>query len=70
MKKDKDLIESRQDIMLCGFYHVEVFGEDGNKVDERHDVIACTRREAYFDVMNDLKPHSTWDATRVKKYVA
>lgn len=28
----------------------------------RHNVMAVNRREAYFEVMNELPPHDTFDA--------
>jgi hypothetical protein len=48
-----------------GLYHVEVFDKDGNKIDEAW-VEDYTRRSAYFEVMGQLKPHSTFDSTRIK----
>lgn len=42
-------------------YKVIVYDIDGNKVDEKANILAWNRREAYFEVMNKLKPHRTWD---------
>ena len=57
-------------VMKRGYYDVQGFDEDGNEVDRRNNIVAWTRREAYFDVMNDMKPHKTWDSTRVKDHVS
>ena len=57
-------------VMKRGHYDVQVFDGNGNEVDRRCDVIAWTRREAYFDVMNEMKAHKTWDATRIKDHVS
>jgi len=43
-------------------YHIEVFNEIGTKVDEKSNVPAWTRWEAYISVASSLKSHSKWDA--------
>lgn len=60
--------EVRYDMNKQGVYHVVVFDINGVKVDEMYDIVAWSRREAYFDARYTLKPHNTWDATRYKDY--
>ena len=57
-------------VMKRGHYDVQVFDENGNEVDRRNNIVAWTRREAYFEVMNEMKLHKTWDSTRVKDHVS
>ncbi len=44
-------------------YDVRVFDRHGNIVDGLNGILAWNRREAYFEVMNSLLPHETWDAS-------
>ena len=77
MSKTKQTSDNREKgnsslgvVMKRGYYDVQGFDENGNEVDRRNGIVAWTRREAYFEVMNDMKTHKTWDSTRVKDYVS
>lgn len=43
-------------------YTVVAYDKDKNEIDRIDNVRAWNRREAYFEVMHDLKEHKTWDA--------
>jgi uncharacterized protein YxeA len=67
---DEEKAFNQDAVMKRGFYHVEVFDSNVEKVDERFDILAWNRREAYVDVMNKVKPHKSWDATRIRNHVS
>lgn len=64
-RRDKSRLKSTKNSNdSLGLYDVFVYNEKGKKVDFRTNVIAWTRREAYTNVMGEMKKHKTWDATR------
>lgn len=44
------------------YYTVIVYNQNNQEVDIRENVLAWNRREAYFEVMNEMKLHNSWDA--------
>lgn len=52
------------DMHKPGLYTVMVFNKYDECVGMAEDVLAWTRREAYFSVMNEMAPHKIWDAWR------
>lgn len=49
-----------------GLYTVKVFDKTDICVARVDDVLAWTRREAYFSVMHKIAKHRTWDAWRTE----
>ena len=47
-------------------YKVIVLDINDKEIDSRI-VEACSRREAYINVMNEMKNHIAWDADEIKE---
>ena len=57
-------VSYKGDISIPGLYTVTVYDKGSMVIGTARNVLAWTRREAYFSVMNNMPKHETWGSCR------